>query len=145
MQPYPNPPGVAAGVAMDDLVYICTKIARQMDVSGLDRVFDAAEAATAAVEEARPLLARVVELVDEARRPLRAPEFTRSLDPAWRAPCGGRSRGRARASDSGCNGITGIIAPATPALGECARDRPQSPASVRQGASRGMWFVQRDC
>ena len=50
---------------MDDLVYICTKIARQMDVSGLDRVFDAAEAATAAVEEARPLITRVTELVDE--------------------------------------------------------------------------------
>ena len=52
---------------MDDLVYICTKIARQMDAQGLDRVFDAAEAATAAIEEARPLLARVVELVDEVR------------------------------------------------------------------------------
>ena len=50
---------------MDDLVYICTKIARQLDISGLDRVFDAAEAATAAVEEARPLITRVTELVDE--------------------------------------------------------------------------------
>ena len=59
--------GARAGVAMDDLVYICTKIARQMDAQGLDRVFDAAEAATAAIEEARPLLARVVELVDEVR------------------------------------------------------------------------------
>ena len=58
---------VRPGVAMDDLVYICTKIARQMDAQGLDRVFDAAEAATAAIEEARPLLARVVELVDEVR------------------------------------------------------------------------------
>ena len=29
---------------MDDLVYICTKIARQMDAQGLDRIFDAAEA-----------------------------------------------------------------------------------------------------
>ena len=57
-----------AGVAMDDLVYICTKIARQMDAQGLDRIFDAAEAATAAAEEARPLLARVVELVGEVRR-----------------------------------------------------------------------------
>ena len=50
---------------MDDLVYICTKIARQMDAQGLDRIFDAAEAATSAIEEARPLLQRVVELVDE--------------------------------------------------------------------------------
>ncbi|CAL5224181.1 g6821 [Coccomyxa viridis] len=53
------------GVAMDDLVYICTKIARQMDAQGLDRIFDAAEAAAAVAEEARPLLQRVVELVDE--------------------------------------------------------------------------------
>ncbi len=50
---------------MDDLVYICTKIARQMDAQGLDRIFDAAEAATAVAEEARPLLQRVVELMDE--------------------------------------------------------------------------------
>ena len=50
---------------MDDLVYICTKIARQMDAQGLDRIFDAAEAAAAVAEEARPLLQRVVELVDE--------------------------------------------------------------------------------
>jgi hypothetical protein len=50
---------------MDDLVYICTKLARQMDAQGLDRIFDAAEAATSAIEEARPLLQRVVELVDE--------------------------------------------------------------------------------
>ena len=45
-----------AGVAMDDLVYICTKIARQMDTNGLDRMFDAASAATSAIEEGRPLL-----------------------------------------------------------------------------------------
>ena len=50
---------------MDDLVYICTKIARQMDAQGLDRIFDAAEATAAVAEEARPLLQRVVELVDE--------------------------------------------------------------------------------
>eukprot|EP00891_Asterochloris_glomerata_P002185 jgi/Astpho2/2185/Aster-03176 len=53
------------GVALDDLVYICTKIARQMDTNGLDRVFDAAETATAAIEEARPLLENAVKLVDE--------------------------------------------------------------------------------
>ena len=50
---------------MDDLVYICTKIARQLDAQGLDRIFDAAEATAAVAEEARPLLQRVVELVDE--------------------------------------------------------------------------------
>lgn len=53
------------GVAMDDLVYICTKIARQMDAQGMDKIFDTAEAATAAIEEARPLLQRAVELVNE--------------------------------------------------------------------------------
>ena len=59
-----------AGVAMDDLVYICTKIARQMDAQGLDRIFDAAEAAAAVAEEAKPLLQRVVELVDEVKHSL---------------------------------------------------------------------------
>ena len=49
------------------MVYICTKIARQMDTNGLDKVFDAAETATAAIEEARPLLENAVKLVDEVR------------------------------------------------------------------------------
>lgn len=53
------------GVAMDDLVYICTKLARQMDVQGLDKIFDTAEAAMGAIEEARPLLQRAIELVNE--------------------------------------------------------------------------------
>ncbi len=53
------------GVALDDLVYICTKIARQMDSNGLSKVFDAAETATSAIEEARPLLENAVKLVDE--------------------------------------------------------------------------------
>ncbi len=55
------------GVALDDLVYICTKIARQMDSNGLSKVFDAAETATSAIEEARPLLENAVKLVDEVR------------------------------------------------------------------------------
>lgn len=50
---------------MDDLVYICTKLARQMDMQGLDKIFDTAEAAMGAIEEARPLLQRAVELVNE--------------------------------------------------------------------------------
>lgn len=50
---------------MDDLVYICTKLARQMDAQGLDKIFDTAESAMAAIEEARPLLQRAVELVNE--------------------------------------------------------------------------------
>lgn len=63
---------------MDDLVYICTKIARQMDAQGLDRIFDAAEAATAVAEEAKPLLQRVVQLVDEVGQ--------RSLSPPSACP-----------------------------------------------------------
>lgn len=30
--------GLAAGVALDDLVYLCTKLARQMDNQGVDKV-----------------------------------------------------------------------------------------------------------
>ena len=56
---------VFVGVAMNDVVYICTKIARQMDAQGLDKIFDTAEAASAAIEEARPLLQRDVELVKQ--------------------------------------------------------------------------------
>ena len=56
---------MSVGVALDDLVYICTKIARQMDSNGLSKVFDAAETATAAIEDARPLLENAVKLVDE--------------------------------------------------------------------------------
>lgn len=52
-------------MALDDLVYICTKIARQMDADGLSKVFDAAETASSAIEEARPLLENAVKLVDE--------------------------------------------------------------------------------
>ncbi|KAL3152198.1 hypothetical protein ABBQ32_001285 [Trebouxia sp. C0010 RCD-2024] len=57
--------GGQPGVALDDLVYICTKIARQMDADGLSKVFDAAETASSAIEEARPLLENAVKLVDE--------------------------------------------------------------------------------
>ena len=52
---------------MDDLVYICTKLARQMDADGLDRVFEAAQAATLAIEDGRPLLERAIQLADEVR------------------------------------------------------------------------------
>ena len=50
---------------MDDLVYICTKIARQMDTNGLDRMFDAATSATAAIEEGRPLLQQAADIARE--------------------------------------------------------------------------------
>jgi hypothetical protein len=38
------------GVALDDLVYIMTQLARQAEADGFDKVFDAAEAATKAIE-----------------------------------------------------------------------------------------------
>lgn len=53
------------GVALDDLVYICTKIARELDTNGVDKVFSALEAAQVAIDDAKPLLRRAVELSDE--------------------------------------------------------------------------------
>lgn len=50
---------------MDDLVHVCTKIARQMDAAGLDRVFAAVDSATAALESATPLLRQAVALTDQ--------------------------------------------------------------------------------
>lgn len=67
VQPGPSQPLLirGAGVALDDLVYICTKIARQMDTQGVDRVFEAMESARAAIEDAKPLLTQAVKLSDE--------------------------------------------------------------------------------
>lgn len=53
------------GVALDDLVYICTKIANQMDLEGIDSMFAAMDSAQTAIEEAKPLLKKAVELTDE--------------------------------------------------------------------------------
>ncbi len=125
---------------MDDLVYICTKIARQMDVSGLDRVFDAAEAATAAVEEARPLLARVVELVDEARR-RRAPQ---GLLGRLAVPGGAHAGGRSRRASSGVRQRLQRLHRHhgyCPSRSGGARTVPR--AEYGQGARRGVRFVQR--
>ena len=54
---------------MDDLVYICTKIARQMDTNGMDRMFDAAGAATSAIEQGRPLIDQASEIAREVTFP----------------------------------------------------------------------------
>mmetsp|Transcript_15119 Transcript_15119/g.26252 ORF Transcript_15119/g.26252 Transcript_15119/m.26252 type:complete len:433 (+) Transcript_15119:125-1423(+) len=59
------------GVALDDLVYIMTRLARQAESEGFDKVFAAAEAATHAIEEARPLLAQSIRLVEEVTPLLR--------------------------------------------------------------------------
>lgn len=55
------------GVALDDLVLIMTRMARKLDAAdGVDRLLDATEAATAALEDARPLLARAGALAEQA-------------------------------------------------------------------------------
>jgi hypothetical protein len=53
------------GVALDDMVYIMTRMARQMESDGLDKFFAAAEAATAALEEATPGLEEATLLMRE--------------------------------------------------------------------------------
>jgi ABC-type transporter Mla subunit MlaD len=53
------------GVALDDLVYVCTKIAREMDAQGIEKVFEAMESAQAVIADAQPLLQRAVELSNE--------------------------------------------------------------------------------
>lgn len=47
------------GVSLDELVGICTKMARQMDALGVDRVADMAERLSETVQDARPLLLKV--------------------------------------------------------------------------------------
>lgn len=44
---------------MDDMVYICTKMARQMEAQGMDSMFKAAKTATVLMEDAKPLLEKV--------------------------------------------------------------------------------------
>jgi len=54
------------GVALDDLVLLMTRMAAKLDAAdGVDRLLDATELASAALEEARPLLARAAALADE--------------------------------------------------------------------------------
>ena len=47
------------GVSLDELVGICTKIARQVDALGVERMASMAERLGVAVQEARPLLLKV--------------------------------------------------------------------------------------
>lgn len=47
------------GVSLDELVGICTKIARQMDELGVERMAGMAERLSEAVQDARPLLLKV--------------------------------------------------------------------------------------
>ncbi|GFR46251.1 hypothetical protein Agub_g7800 [Astrephomene gubernaculifera] len=53
------------GVALDDLVYIMTRLARQAESDGVDKVFAAAESATALMEAAGPLVATASQLTEQ--------------------------------------------------------------------------------
>ncbi|KAG2485513.1 hypothetical protein HYH03_015786 [Edaphochlamys debaryana] len=53
------------GVALDDLVYIMTRLARQAETDGVDKVFAAAEQATSLMAEAQPLVATATALVEQ--------------------------------------------------------------------------------
>uniref|UniRef100_A0A6U9RQI5 Mce/MlaD domain-containing protein n=2 Tax=Picocystis salinarum TaxID=88271 RepID=A0A6U9RQI5_9CHLO len=53
------------GVSMDELVGIATKLAKQMDQQGLDKVFDAAESFTKAMKDAQPLLDEAIAVAKE--------------------------------------------------------------------------------
>jgi len=53
------------GVCLDDLVYICTKLARQFDQQGVNSMFKAAESVSAALDTAQPLIEQSARLVEE--------------------------------------------------------------------------------
>jgi len=53
------------GVSLDELVGICTKIARQMDALGVDRMAGMAERLSEAVQDARPLLLKVQSMASD--------------------------------------------------------------------------------
>lgn len=53
------------GVALDDLVYTCTKLMRQMDNDGMDSFIAAAETMSGAVRDAQPLIEATTQLVEQ--------------------------------------------------------------------------------
>jgi len=53
------------GVCLDDLVYMCTKLARQFDQQGVESMFKAAESLSAALDTAQPLIDQVTYTVDD--------------------------------------------------------------------------------
>jgi hypothetical protein len=69
-----------AGVALDDLVYLCTKIARQFDTQGMERVFEAMESARAAIDDAKPLLSQAVKLSDEVINRQLQPDSSKGIN-----------------------------------------------------------------
>jgi hypothetical protein len=55
------------GVALDDLVYTCTKLMRQMDVDGMDAMIAAADTLSQAVSDTKPLVDATTKLIDQVR------------------------------------------------------------------------------
>jgi len=55
----------APGVSLDDLVYVGTKIARQIDMEGFDRMLDTADVAQRAIRDAEPLLKYCAQLAEQ--------------------------------------------------------------------------------
>jgi hypothetical protein len=53
------------GVALDDLVYACTKLARQIDGGGMDTFIHTAKAVEQVVSESQPLLDATTALLKE--------------------------------------------------------------------------------
>lgn len=53
------------GVALDDLLYLMTKLGKQMDMEGYSKAMGTAEAAQAAIRAARPLIQHAATLTNE--------------------------------------------------------------------------------
>ena len=53
------------GVSIDDLVYVGTRIARQIDMDGFDKMLDTADIARQAIADAAPLLRYAAQLAQE--------------------------------------------------------------------------------
>ena len=53
------------GVALDDLVYVCTRLMRQMDVEGMDTIVAAAETVSGALRDAQPLVDATTKLIEQ--------------------------------------------------------------------------------
>ena len=55
------------GVALDDLVYTCTQLMRQIDSGGMDQIITAADTVSQAVKDAQPLVDATTGLIEQAR------------------------------------------------------------------------------
>ena len=53
------------GVSLDEMIYLCTKMARQMDGAGMDSMLETAKAAEVLMKDAKPLLEQAVLIASE--------------------------------------------------------------------------------